>query len=208
MLEELQNTLAACGTQGDLKTKVEALLQREFNCTRHRVFYLREFEANEQTLANPVTRAFFQNQMTLHEAQVVSPETWAALCPRADHCHVLVGPLVKDDALHGILAVTRTAEQGAFQETELAKMNLLSLHCSLRLSRLPGTPAHWDSLTDREQEVALLVGQGMTNQDVARQLHLSVYTVKDHLKCIFRKLNVTHRTQLASQLLEKMRRSG
>lgn len=50
-------------------------------------------------------------------------------------------------------------------------------------------------LTNREHEILLALHEGASNQDIANQISLSVYTVKDHLKSIYTKLNVTSRTQ-------------
>ena len=50
-------------------------------------------------------------------------------------------------------------------------------------------------LTQREREILQLVSEGNTNGDVARILWVTEQTVKFHLANIFRKLNVTNRTQ-------------
>lgn len=52
-----------------------------------------------------------------------------------------------------------------------------------------------ERLTYREVEVLQLIGQGMSNQEIAQKLFLSEKTVKNHLTNIFRKINVTDRTQ-------------
>lgn len=52
-----------------------------------------------------------------------------------------------------------------------------------------------ERLTYREIDVLQLVCKGMSNQEVASQLFLSEKTVKNHLTNIFRKLNVSDRTQ-------------
>ncbi|KYZ76449.1 two-component system response regulator [Anaerosporomusa subterranea] len=52
-----------------------------------------------------------------------------------------------------------------------------------------------DSLTMREIEVLQLIGQGLSNQEMAQRLFLSEKTVKNHLTNIFRKINVSDRTQ-------------
>jgi DNA-binding NarL/FixJ family response regulator len=52
-------------------------------------------------------------------------------------------------------------------------------------------------LTDREQDVARAVGRGLTNAEIARELRLSVPTVKAHVSRLFDKLQVTNRVQIA-----------
>ncbi|MCW2796895.1 response regulator transcription factor [Nocardioides sp.] len=52
-------------------------------------------------------------------------------------------------------------------------------------------------LTDRERDVALAVGRGLSNAEIAVELHLSVATVKAHVSRLFDKLQVTNRVQIA-----------
>ncbi len=52
-------------------------------------------------------------------------------------------------------------------------------------------------LTEREREVALAVGRGLSNAEIARDLYLSVPTVKAHVSRLFDKLEVTNRVQIA-----------
>lgn len=52
-----------------------------------------------------------------------------------------------------------------------------------------------DELTAREKEVLSLVAKGASNNEIAEKLFLREVTVKTHLNNIFKKLNVTNRTQ-------------
>ena len=54
-----------------------------------------------------------------------------------------------------------------------------------------------DRLTQRELDVALEVGRGHSNAEIAGRLHLSVPTVKAHVSRLFDKLHVTNRVQIA-----------
>jgi DNA-binding NarL/FixJ family response regulator len=55
---------------------------------------------------------------------------------------------------------------------------------------------HYDELTGREREVVTLVAQGLTNEDIAARLYLSVATVRTHISRAMTKLRVGHRAQL------------
>jgi len=52
-------------------------------------------------------------------------------------------------------------------------------------------------LTAREIEVLELIAEGMINKEIAKQLYISEKTVKNHVSSIFKKLNVSDRTQAA-----------
>jgi DNA-binding CsgD family transcriptional regulator len=58
-------------------------------------------------------------------------------------------------------------------------------------------PSTLDQLTAQEVQIAQLVAQGRTNRDVAGQLFLSPRTIDYHLRNVFRKLDITSRTELA-----------
>ena len=53
------------------------------------------------------------------------------------------------------------------------------------------------TLTDREREVALAVGSGASNTEVAASLFMSEATVKAHVSRLFTKLDVTNRVHIA-----------
>ena len=58
-------------------------------------------------------------------------------------------------------------------------------------------------LTRREQETLVLVANGYSNREIAEQLGISEYTVKNHLKNILQKLHLSNRVQLARYAYEQ-----
>lgn len=64
------------------------------------------------------------------------------------------------------------------------------------VQRLPA----WDVLSRREQEIAELVSQGLTNKQIAERAYISENTVKQHLKRVFAKTAVRNRAELMQRI--------
>ncbi|HEY8298490.1 MAG TPA: AAA family ATPase [Candidatus Baltobacteraceae bacterium] len=95
----------------------------------------------------------------------------------------------------------------AAEEAGIASENQVSLLTKLGLKRVPvalGAAKFPErgGLTRRENEVARLVSDGLTNRQVAESLFLSERTVEVHLTNIFGKLRIASRTQLIRRMLE------
>jgi len=56
-------------------------------------------------------------------------------------------------------------------------------------------------LTQRKEEVAVLLAKGLSNRDIAESLFISENTVKDHMKEIFRVIGVNNRSELFPKLI-------
>jgi len=54
----------------------------------------------------------------------------------------------------------------------------------------------------REREVLVLIAKGLSNQEIAAQLYLSLNTVKTHVSNVFCKLEVQRRTQALQKAKE------
>jgi DNA-binding NarL/FixJ family response regulator len=65
-----------------------------------------------------------------------------------------------------------------------------------------GRRAGVDGLTGREQEVARLVSEGLTNRQIARQLYVSEKTVEVHLSRVFAKLGASTRSAVAAIMVQ------
>ncbi|GAA4629268.1 NB-ARC domain-containing protein [Actinoallomurus vinaceus] len=63
---------------------------------------------------------------------------------------------------------------------------------------LPGAPVTLDALTRRQQQIAQLIAQGLSNRQIAKELNISQRTVENHLAQIFVRLDVHNRAQVAA----------
>lgn len=54
-----------------------------------------------------------------------------------------------------------------------------------------------DELTKREREILILIAKGFINKEIAQNLSISEKTVKNHISNLFKKINVSDRTQAA-----------
>lgn len=86
--------------------------------------------------------------------------------------------------------------------------NAVRLTASGQTTLAPGVAAHLvakphsiGDLTHREEEVANLLAAGLSNADIARELHMSVFTAKNHVRNILMKLQVQSRTEAASLII-------
>ena len=109
--------------------------------------------------------------------------------------------------------VRRAIEAGAtsflFKTVEVGDFaNAVRMTAAGQSTLAPGVAAHllskpqtFGDLTHREEEVANLIAAGLSNADIARDLHMSVFTVKNHVRNILMKLQVQSRTEAASLIL-------
>lgn len=99
------------------------------------------------------------------------------------------GYLLKDRPADEIAAAIRTAHLG------LAQLDPSAL---ARLLQSPASTVSFDTtLSERELQVLRLISGGATNREIARDLHLSEGTVKNHVSRILERLGVRHRTEAA-----------
>jgi DNA-binding NarL/FixJ family response regulator len=113
-----------------------------------------------------------------------------------------VGYLLKDAEPDEILRAVRA---GAVGEAPFSPRAATALVADRR--REPERATDIDRLTAREREVLLLVGDGLTNKAIARELGISEKTVKAHLTNAYSALGVADRTQ-AALWVERWRAAG
>jgi DNA-binding CsgD family transcriptional regulator len=160
---------------------------------------------------NPVTRYLAERHTPVHEGLVASPKTWATICPRPDHWHVMAGPIIDQGQLVGAVGCTRDKSMLAFDTQNLADLSAICLHLSVWTAtvrftqigtpqKIPHQPFGTPCLTPRELQVAELVALGRTNAEIGKALWITENSVKQALKRMFRKLEVSSRAEMVAKL--------
>jgi DNA-binding CsgD family transcriptional regulator len=123
--------------------------------------------------------------------------------------HVLFARLAHSDTESFVFGFHRAAGGRRFSSAEVARLGSSLALLGLALSRvrlaeeteqLPGHAAAvpaFTGLTLREREIAGDVAEGLANKHIARRRGISVHTVENHLRSIFRKTGLDSRTKLA-----------
>ena len=105
------------------------------------------------------------------------------------------GFMLKDTPPDELLAAIRVIAGGDALLAPSVTRRLIADFASREI-RPAGSTDVLASLTDREREVFGLVAKGMSNQEVAEQLHMSAATAKTHVSRVLMKLDARDRAQL------------
>ena len=108
------------------------------------------------------------------------------------------GFLLKDTPPPEILKAVRLVAAGeAMLSPTVTRQLLAHLADGGADNRRAGAEALLERLTDREREVAVAIGQGKSNAEIAGELYMSVATVKAHVSRLLAKLELGNRVQIA-----------
>ncbi len=108
------------------------------------------------------------------------------------------GFLLKDTPPGDIVHAIRTVAAGDAMLSPSATRSILArLRSSTSTDRSSAAADRLTVLTERELEVAVCVGRGLSNSEIASELYLSVPTVKSHVSRLLAKLASTNRVQVA-----------
>lgn len=117
---------------------------------------------------------------------------------------------VGNGMIYGSITLFRDRASGDFTEEEEECLAVLNRHLSAGLAvAYPGglrrdeagkPVVNRTALTDREQEIAALIAEGLSNQQIGLRLFISENTVKKHVKSIYQKMSVSNRHQLMAEL--------
>jgi DNA-binding NarL/FixJ family response regulator len=105
------------------------------------------------------------------------------------------GFLVKDTEPADLFAAVRVVAAGEALLSPRVTRRLIA-DIAARPDHHPAVPPSLAELTDREREIMALVAAGLSNLDIADQLHLSPHTAKTHVNRAMTKLNARDRAQL------------
>ena len=161
---------------------------------------------------DPVLKYVLENHAPAHEALVLPPGAWKQsdlyqrCCAEYDHEHIMTGPVVGRGQLIGTVHFARTGNPvSAFNSQDLANLAAVCAHLSACLAELrqpvPTAPSPFlKQLTPREIQIANLVARGLTNAEIGTELWITQNSVKQALKRLFRKLEVSSRTAMVAKL--------
>jgi DNA-binding NarL/FixJ family response regulator len=108
------------------------------------------------------------------------------------------GFLLKDTSPRDLLSAVRLAHAGdSMLSPGVTRRLIHQFTGEYRVGRRREALARLETLTGREREVLIEVGQGRSNAEIASALHLTEATVKSHVSHLFTKLDAVNRVQIA-----------
>ncbi|MEO0349735.1 MAG: LuxR C-terminal-related transcriptional regulator [Cyanobacteria bacterium P01_A01_bin.15] len=203
--------------ENDLRSHLTPKIGEYFAATRSGIFFFDQLltDGRFQSVLdlalsiehNPVARYIAERHTPAHEGLVTTPKAWKLICPRPDHWHVMAGPIVDRGQLVGSVGCTRDRSMPGFDTQDLADLSAICLHVSawtvsVRIARSkdPRPSFNTHRLTPRELQIAELVALGQTNAEIGHELWITENSVKQALKRMFRKLEVSSRTEMVARL--------
>lgn len=197
----------------DLRSQIVPKIGEYFAAKRSGIFFFDQqplADSNLQKILkvvlsiehNPFMRYLVERHTPVHEALVISPKAWTIICPRPDHWHVMAGPIINRGQLVGVVGCTREKPMPAFDTQNLADLSAICLDLSVWAAtvRLQHQSFRTDRLTPRELQIAELIALGRTNAEIGNELWITENSVKQALKRMFRKLEVSSRAEMVAQL--------
>lgn len=188
-LQCLFQAIAQVQDERELRQSVMVKVGEYFTATRWGLSFLDEFPALDANTPgtirlalsldyNPVLRYLVERHAPVHEEVILPPGVWQTICPRADHGHVMAGPIIHSSQLVGGIAFTRHRDHPAFDAHNLADLSALCLHLSSRLADLRSQPVAIASLnckrlTPREAQIVLIRPQAWATRPTASALPIS-----------------------------------
>jgi DNA-binding CsgD family transcriptional regulator len=148
----------------------------------------------------------------IDETALLASDYFRSFMAPLGHRHVSDMFFRRDGDIIAVLTMLRSPALGPFSAGELHQLRALQpfLEYTLNLVYMPERHRQRDTiqeryeLTTRELDVIELVVSGASNKLIARELSLSLATVKTHLQHIFQKMAVSSRTALSARVLGEL----
>lgn len=120
------NPIAQAQDEAELRQPIMAKVGEYFAAKRWGLSFLDQFPAIDENTPgmiklalsldhNPLLRYLVQRHAAVHDEVILPPRVWQTICPRADHGHVMLGPVVSSGQLVGGIAFTRHRDDLAFK---------------------------------------------------------------------------------------------
>ncbi|MEM8562517.1 MAG: LuxR C-terminal-related transcriptional regulator [Pseudomonadota bacterium] len=150
----------------------------------------------------------------LGEAELLASPYYQQFMQPLQHRHVADMFFRRGQDIVAVVTMLRDAQLGPFTGEELGVLRDVQpfMEYALNTVYLPKRYRERDSvqmaygLTARELDVVELIIVGSNNKLIARELGLSLATVKTHVQNVFKKLDVTSRTALSARVLGSLSR--
>lgn len=102
--------------------------------------------------------------------------------------------------------ITLSTDRGEFDKSDFLVIKMVSFHFVSRLELLwphetPRAPEATGALTVRERDVLLYAASGKKDAEIAERLHISAYTVAQHVKTAMKKLGASNRTHAVTRAI-------
>lgn len=215
-LELLLQAINKTANQTEWRSQIAPMIGEYFAAKRAGIFVFEELFLEKRDRPaiwkkalsveyNPVARYLAERHAPVHEGLVTTPKAWKLICPRQDHRHVMAAPIINQGQIVGVIGCTRDKQMPAFDSEDLIDLGAICLHLSvcMAIDSSPKARLNSDRLTPRELEIAELVALGHNNAEIGKQLWITENSVKQALKRMFRKLQVSSRTEMVARLLKE-----
>ena len=114
----------------------------------------------------------------------------------------VTGFLLKDASAADVTAAVRAVARGEASCPPQICTLLFQTVAQMERNKQLNKPTGKMGLTLRQQKLMKLVAKGLTNKEIAEELHLSEYTVKNHMSRIFKQLDVESRSEAVETVRE------
>lgn len=113
------------------------------------------------------------------------------------------GFILKDATVREFLGTVRSVAQGIKVLPPSMTGSLFSHVVELALKKRKGATTNVVRMTKREREIIVLIADGLSNKEIARQLNIATHTVKSHVHNVMEKLALHSRLQIAKFIHEE-----